>query len=522
METIQSMLPLLVSIILFVITLILIFALRAEDRKSRKLDLVKRYVTQHQAEMAQSVEHFRHVAESTEDAMAKQQREIALLVERLDQQQQSIQDHSEDLEELQKLLTYYRDVMGQLSTMTEQAEMRTSQIKEEMAKVERIQNIIDEFKRQIVHVQNVMEQKKNEFDALVLQQEQRLAVRMDNSVSEAKERVDTLLASALDHTDLSFQTMIATVQAFLSELNSRTATIEEVVKRLTTTSSETMFSLSNMLDDKRDDLESRARILEELSAKREEMEIQIAALTERKDALDSEQKLADQELEKTKLQLDELRERFLSSKEDVAAAVKESSNPMVDKIIPVVEEKTSDLDVLYPKDEEYDLLDEYEEEPLGSDEFDQTLDDDYLDMLDDETDVDEEDLPFEENLDSEEESLYQEQADEFELDFDETDETSGEDDTIAVERDEKEYSAKSEPVEDVKEQIVPDTTNDIDDLLIEPDEFEGSESEDDVRTVQEPNKPKAFEKIERIIEPDELEDGEEEILLEDEEDSDKR
>ena len=59
-------------------------------------------------------------------------------------------------------------------------------------------------------------------------------------------------------------------------------------------------------------------------------------------------------------------------------------------------------------------------------------------------------------------------------------------------------------------------------MLIEPDEFEGSESEDDVRTVQEPNKPKAFEKIERIIEPDELEDGEEEILLEDEEDSDKR
>ncbi|MDD4258811.1 MAG: hypothetical protein PHP38_03060 [Sphaerochaetaceae bacterium] len=453
MEGMPLWLPIVFPIILFAITLIIILVLRHEDKKSRKLDLVKRYVVQHQAEMSQSVERFRSIAEAAEESIAKKQQETTVLVERLVHQQQEIQDHLDDLDKLQKTLAGYQEVMAQLHTTTEQAQLRTSQVKQEIAKVEQVHQLIDDFLARIPEISKTMEEKRIDFDTMVGQGQRNLDSALENTIIKAKERIDYLLESALNHTDLSFQTMIGTVQAFLHELNTRTEIIEDVVKRLTATSSETMLSLSNVLDERRDDLESRSRVLEELSTQRKEMEQQITAMTIQRASLLQEQTEIELQIERDKAQLDDLRERFVTSSETIEQLKKddlfsleaaipaevesspenlnnydESYDEYVGRHITIdhdLSEYTEEpqIETLFDLDIDEDLLDEYDEEPSSDAEFEEDLEEPFEKYIFD--DITEEDYDYEETDDdvSEIDHIYSDEVlDEFEQDNEESEE----------------------------------------------------------------------------------------------------
>lgn len=470
MEGLLTWLPVAVSIALFAISMIVIFALRSEDRKNLRLDKVKTYVAQHQAAINQSIEHFKMIAESAEETMAKKQQEVTGLVERLLHQQKDIQDHSQDLEELQKTLTYYHEVMGQLSVMTEQAEMRTVQVKQEVAKVEQVRTVIDSFMKQLAIATHTMEEQQTSFERLVSDQRLRLGQEMEASIAEAKTRVDSLLESAMSHTDLSFQTMITTVQAFLGELNSRTALLEDVVARLSATSSETIASLSNALDERRDDLESRATLLEDLSRRRQEMELQIAAMTAKANDLQQEQQATNDEMERARTELDQLHERFSDVEQELQhkqLVLTEVENRAIEAVL-IANNQTGAEQVPEPVAEtvEPDELEEYSDELLFNAEFDQDLQEELEDYLSDELAED----------DEEEEDQY-------------------------------DYQDLDEP-----ESAYPDQIDDY-------DEEDGQSLLDEnppLEPREESPKTKPTEKIERVAAVDELEDGEQEIDLDEE------
>ena len=276
---------------------------------------------------------------------------------------------------------------------------------------------------------------------------------LENTFIKAKERIDYLLESALNHTDLSFQTMIGTVQAFLHELNTRTEIIEDVVKRLTATSSETMLSLSNVLDERRDDLESRSRVLEELSTQRKEMEQQITAMTIQRASLLQEQTEIELQIERDKAQLDDLRERFVTSSETIEQLKKddlfsleaaipaevesspenlnnydESYDEYVGRHITIdhdLSEYTEEpqIETLFDLDIDEDLLDEYDEEPSSDAEFEEDLEEPFEKYIFD--DITEEDYDYEETDDdvSEIDHIYSDEVlDEFEQDNEESEE----------------------------------------------------------------------------------------------------
>ena len=275
----RDLLPMLVSFVLFIITLIIISIVRKADQKGRRLDLMKRYVAQHEADLKQIGSSFKATAAKAEEEIAHSRQEVINLLQHLKSQQDDIQAHSDDLEELQKTITYYHEVLGQLSAMTEKAEVRTTLVKSEIARVEQVRATIDDFFVQIAEAEELMRQEKNHLENLVEKQNHRMLVQIEDSVAEAKNQIDNLLQKALEHTDISFQTMISTVQAFLIELNNRTELLETVVKRLTETSTASMLALSTVIDDKREELNQHADSLESIALKRLEMEAQIGAMT---------------------------------------------------------------------------------------------------------------------------------------------------------------------------------------------------------------------------------------------------
>lgn len=325
----KDLIPILLSIVLFTITLILMYVLRRADQRDRKLELMKRYVAQHEASMREIGDGFKETVAKVEENVAQSQQEVVRLLQRLKAQQEDIQAHSDDLEELQKTIAYYHEVLGQLAAMTEKAEIRTTSVKAEVAKVEQVRITINDFYIQIAAAEVSIGKDKEQLLLLGDQQKQKLRMQIEDSIIEAKERIEALLQAALSHTDASFQTMISTVQAFLRELNNRTELLESVVKRLTQTSAASLLALGTVIDDKREELNKRTQVLEELSGKRLEMEQQIGEMTVLRDELGAEVKTAGHDLEGLNQQVAAARQVFehqkvLSDELDAALAEKQA------------------------------------------------------------------------------------------------------------------------------------------------------------------------------------------------------
>lgn len=283
-----EILPILLSIGLFIITLIVIFTLRSADRRDRKLDVMRRYVAQYMAEVKRAEAHMQERVVEFDHRLAENKQSMELLVNQITSQREGLLSHSEDLNELQKTLTYYHQVLGQLSAMTEKAEIRTRQVKEEVSKVEQVQTIIDKFSIKIAESEELVHQQDERLEHIVNHHKVRMERQVEESVADAKIAIDALIDESLNHTDITFQTMISTVQAFLRELNNRTEIVEGVLKRLTTSSLSALDELELVIAETKKEIEEHEQVLATIMQKREAMESSIETLVQRKKGFEEE------------------------------------------------------------------------------------------------------------------------------------------------------------------------------------------------------------------------------------------
>jgi chromosome segregation ATPase len=320
-----EMVPIFLSIGLFVLTLIIVFTLRNADSRSRKLEIMRQYVGQYISEVKNKETELHETIAQVEERLETSRLGMEKLVNQITRERESLLAHSEDLEELQKTLAYYHEVLGQLGGMTEQAELRTRQVKNEVLKVEQVGETIEESLAQIAESEERLDQLHERLDHSVEQQKIRLVQQVEESVADAKVKIDILLDDSLNHTDATFQTMITTVQAFLRELNNRTEILEGVVKRLSKTSVESMDMLAAKIDDTKTTLSERDTSLEKIAEKREELEKIIESLGDRKASLDQQIESSELELQDLKDELDVAlaeRQRIIEEEERKALEMK--------------------------------------------------------------------------------------------------------------------------------------------------------------------------------------------------------
>lgn len=291
-----ELVPIILSVGLFILTLIIIFTLRKADRQNRRLDIMRQYVSQYISEVKNAESRLHEIITDVENRLEANRSGTEDLVAQIVREREALFSHTEDLEELQKTLAYYHEVLGQLGAMTEKAEMRTRQVRGEVQKVEQVNRTIEESLAFSAETEKRLTNVQQQLDHSLETHADRLERQMNESVLEAKQKVDALFDDSLNHTDATFQTMITTVQAFLRELNNRTEILEGVVKRLTDASLESMDALSERIDETKSQLAERDQVLQDLSEMRDSLEQSVAALGERKmqlehDISDSEEQL---------------------------------------------------------------------------------------------------------------------------------------------------------------------------------------------------------------------------------------
>jgi len=202
-------LELLLPVVFFLITLIIIYLLRVEDRRDRRLDLIKKRMSDFSAEVERVIQNFRDTAQITEERITKRVESSKALTARLDEQLADLQNRSDDLLKLQEVLNTYRDSISRLGATTATVESRIGQVRREVERLEAVNTKIKEF-------DNRLEERTSLFERLMEEEDDRwedFSKKLEQQYAQYQQENEVLMTQ--------HEAYIETGKANFSELEQR-------------------------------------------------------------------------------------------------------------------------------------------------------------------------------------------------------------------------------------------------------------------------------------------------------------
>ncbi|MBI9093605.1 MAG: hypothetical protein JEY71_01860 [Sphaerochaeta sp.] len=136
---------LLLPVVLFILTLIIIFLLRSDDKRNQRVDLIRKRSQALLKNIENSQTQFNELVQKVEERISKKIDESHLLISHVDLQFADLEARSEDLATLQKVLVTYQTSLTQLESITSQVEKKVVVVKAEVANLSRVQESFSAF-----------------------------------------------------------------------------------------------------------------------------------------------------------------------------------------------------------------------------------------------------------------------------------------------------------------------------------------------------------------------------------------
>lgn len=251
-----SMLPVLLPIALFVVTLIIIFTLRASDKHSKSLSNVKRLLDIYKGNIEASDLSFKQYASELEQTVAKKDAEVKSLIQTVNTQITELKSYSDDLLRLKAAMETYRTALEGLGVLTKDADDKVRSVQEEVDRLDKVRAVIDGFRQDMKDADEHLRKHEQQ----VIQLERESIGRMNQAVSETDSSMDEAMESLhresgevlsefkektandtefrLRKLDDAFQAVIHTVQQFFGELENKIDEVRGVAERLEAKASE--------------------------------------------------------------------------------------------------------------------------------------------------------------------------------------------------------------------------------------------------------------------------------------------
>ena len=136
---------LLLPVVLFILTLIIIFLLRSDDKRNQRTDLIRKRSQSLLKNIENSQTQFNERVQKIEERISKKIDESLLLMSHVDSQLTDLEARSEDLAALQRVLVTYQTALTQLESSTTQVEQRVSLMRSEVVSLNRVQESLSDF-----------------------------------------------------------------------------------------------------------------------------------------------------------------------------------------------------------------------------------------------------------------------------------------------------------------------------------------------------------------------------------------
>lgn len=160
------------NIIVFLVVMFFMVSFRLLDKKDRKIDKARRYIEKQSAYLQETMEQRRQEVEALHDSIQSKEAVTREMLKRVESMLQEIDDHSDDLLQLQTQLTHYHRILKELSMLTDKAEQRTRKIKDDLVnfgetetKMEELQEVILQGRKQLETVRQEIEEESQ--DAII-------------------------------------------------------------------------------------------------------------------------------------------------------------------------------------------------------------------------------------------------------------------------------------------------------------------------------------------------------------------
>ncbi|MDN5333011.1 MAG: hypothetical protein PWP59_273 [Sphaerochaeta sp.] len=180
-------LELLLPVILFIITLIIIYMLRVEDKRDRRLDLMKQKVGQFSRELEASRNQFKDTSQQVEERINHRIDAANQMMLRIEDQMTELEVRSDDLAKLQDVLNTYRDSLTKLGTTTTQIEARIAHTKNEIQRIEAVDTTIKQFDERIEAFKRMLQDAVEESTNSISQQQLKVKQLLDASYATLQE-----------------------------------------------------------------------------------------------------------------------------------------------------------------------------------------------------------------------------------------------------------------------------------------------------------------------------------------------
>jgi len=210
----RELLPVLISVILFIVTMVIVATLRKSDQNKMKMEHIKKYVNHFSEKMQQSGEEIQTKVVEIESKIYKIQQDTAVTVTKIHGEKEELFSHLQDLEELQSTVLQYHSVLTSLSDMTESVENRLINVKEDINEIKKVEHLISEFFTSIEESRESMDQ---------MQQS------LHQSFGIYHSKIESLIDSSTDKLALSFDekrdAFSASVDPLLVKIHSLTSSL---------------------------------------------------------------------------------------------------------------------------------------------------------------------------------------------------------------------------------------------------------------------------------------------------------
>ncbi len=188
------MLNVVLPVVLFVITLIIILAFRAEDKKSRSLQTVKEKISLFRSESQQTMARINETAKDAEERVDATKKEANALIADVNASLASLSNHKNDLMALESICRGYEMALEKLRLQTEHAEDRIRLVQNEVEKAGQVNALIESFHAETERVKAELDEMSASCSALV----QKTGEELDAVAENHKAKADEMLMQFSD------------------------------------------------------------------------------------------------------------------------------------------------------------------------------------------------------------------------------------------------------------------------------------------------------------------------------------
>ncbi|MFA6844126.1 MAG: hypothetical protein WCR02_00215 [Sphaerochaetaceae bacterium] len=136
-------------VVLFAITLAIIFFLRMDDKRNNNLKRVMDRIGQFRTEVDKVNSQLKENSQQASNEVNARVDDVNQLIRSIDDKVSDLEGRSDDLSKLQVVMNNYRKVLEELSSTTMQAELKIREVNDNVVKMNQVKDTIADFRNQI-------------------------------------------------------------------------------------------------------------------------------------------------------------------------------------------------------------------------------------------------------------------------------------------------------------------------------------------------------------------------------------